>query len=169
MRYFAGGAVVFILALIVLLVVSRFTFREAKQRWLVVLSVAAALIYIYLLPSPGNNPVATLAPSDSSYRLALTGKRLVEGSSLFSRIFPGMKTDSFWVVLPRAEGIVTVKSEVPHSGDYHIFGRVVFTEASARVEFFYDNISNSSTDPLDWNGTYELVRFADSRQTGSKQ
>lgn len=159
-RIIAGSIIAFVVAYALVRIFTRYVLRtSSSKKWPAVLcGIGAMLLHLFLLPVSSNDDSATITPSDSSYVLMLTGKRLEAGGSLFSSIYPCLRRDTFRIRVPATKGIVNIKGQTGHSGALHVFGRIVFSQDSAVVELYYDNTVDRTTDLLDWNGRYSLLR-----------
>ena len=105
----------------------------------------------------GNNERAYFAKQGRSYLVELKGTRRAMAHDPISAIRGRTYEETLTLQLPRIEGVID-GSEIPvPEGKLRYGGNVAITKDKMKINLYYDDRSEDTKVPLDWNGEYTLV------------
>lgn len=125
---------------------------------LIVLIIAAWYLFV---PLSSNDDTATIERLGEEYQITLTGQRVYMAHDPISAISRDTYSDTFRIMVPRANGIINGQELLTEKGYYKMSGTLVLSQEKMTVELYNDNYDDKTRDPLTWNGKYKLKRKDD--------
>ena len=127
------------------------------KKKLVFLAIGCLLITESACSMTGNQERAYFSKQGSSYLVEMKGTRRLMAHDPISFIRGRTSEETLILELPRIEGEIE-GSEIPvPPGKLPYGGRVVIAKDKMKVDLFYDDRTDNTRMPLDWNDEYTLV------------
>jgi hypothetical protein len=105
-----------------------------------------------------NDEVAHFTMRGSGYLVEMKGRRRLMTHDPISAVRGRTYEETLTIELPRIEGVIEGTEIQVKQGDLRYVGRVIITNATMKVDLYYDDRDEHSQVPLLWNGDYTLVR-----------
>lgn len=123
----------------------------------VLIAAGCLLLLVSACSRVGNNERAYFTKQGRSYLVELKGNRRLMAHDPISAIRGRTYEETLTIQLPRIEGVID-GTEIPvPEGKLSYVGNVVINAHKMKLNLFYDDRSDNSKVPMDWNGEYTLV------------